>query len=686
MPMPEILEVTDGTAAGTVSFLNEGSGFVLKEWEPKIAQPKDGGVYKDSGIADGRQLAMIRYENVDEEFILAVTGKNPKALYRNMRKLRALLLKANTYWLSGFAYEPVWLKIKGKDEVYPRYSVIAGWSYEAEGNPFHPPMSGPITNAVLDDWSLFIERKPAFTDTEPGTDTDIEASVTYTYDGRTLGNVDDAGVRDPTTAAEVFFTNKHLFTNLTDIYENVGAAWSPNLLDAALPHRLLPAVPAVNNAIYFGIDTTSATPGPYSSLIFDIATAVAGVTGVWEYWNGGAWAAFPAPAGWNYLADNTIGFSVTGVLGVFWDHPGDWAANAVNGVNAWWVRFRVTVAAGATGGSQQNRDIYSCTWPYIEIQNDQIEGELPALLNMRVRNESNYDDDTDYQKYIDWLLCGARGVDRGADFTAYIPLADVQPLPGATINLAANAAYADDMQFSPRGRIINCTAASPAGSSWIYVTLDNTIANQYKGRFRLFLRSRGGAADEWDVQIRTRAFGNLWLSDVVGQFNTTDVAVKDFGSINLPPAGFGDNETVEEIEFFIDADHVAGASTLKLLELIVIPADEFIGSFYGSLTSHGDYGPNLFGTNYLQIDSVTFPKKLVYCPVRQRATDYLESQWTNANAGPFQLEGERRTRLWFLAQNPHPVQVLQRYASHSYSHDVQLAIARQYFSAIGENL
>ena len=145
-------------------------------------------------------------------------------------------------------------------------------------------------------------------------------------------------------------------------------------------------------------------------------------------------------------------------------------------------------------------------------------------------------------------------------------------------------------------------------------------------------------------------------------------------------------ETVEEIEFFIDADHVAGASTLRLLELIVMPADEFIGSFYGSHTSHGDYGPNLFGTNYLDINSATFPKKMVYCPVRQRATDYLESQWTNANAGPFQLEGERRTRLWFLAQNPHNVIALRKYAQHSYSHNIQLAIARQYLSAIGESL
>ena len=175
MPMPEILEVTDGT--DTISFLNEGSGFVLKEWKPKITQAKDGGIWKDSGITDGRQLAMIRYENVEEEFILAVTGENQNALYRNMRKLRALLLKAQTYWLSGYAYESVWLKIKGKDEVYPRYSVIAGWNYESESDPFHPPVGGTVINPVINDWSLFIEHTPKWSDAEPGTDIDIEAGA-----------------------------------------------------------------------------------------------------------------------------------------------------------------------------------------------------------------------------------------------------------------------------------------------------------------------------------------------------------------------------------------------------------------------------------------------------------------------------------------------------------------------------
>ena len=677
MPMPEILEITDGT--DTVSFLNEGSGFILKEWEPKIAQAKDGGVWKDSGIADGRQLAMIRYANVDEEFILAVTGENQNALYRNMRKLRALLLKAQTYWLSGYAYEPVWLKVKGKNEVYPRYSVIAGWNYEAESNPFHPPVGGPVINSTMDDWSLFVERRPTWRDTAPGIDVDIKAGVAYSYGGRTFGNVDAAGALDPTIAAESFIANKHQFINLTHVFEDDGAVFSANLLDAAVPHRLLPAVPAIGDNMYFGIAIDDPEASMFSNLIFDIVTGAVGVTGQWEYWNG-AWVVFPVIAGWNSMSDNTDGFSNTGVLGAFWDYPDDWASNAINGVYAWWVRFNVTGIAGPTGGSQQNRKIYFCSWPYVEIQNDQIEGELPALLQTTIRNQSNYDDDFLNQKYTDWLMCGIRGVDRGNDFSAYLPVADIQHVPGQTVTLSANASYVD-REVSARGRCVELAPGAPAGGGTFYVTLDNTIASQYKGRFHMFIRYHGGSgSNEWTLSVRIRAYGNIWESDVVNVDSRIDPSLLDMGSVNLPPAGFGDNETVEEIEFFITANRTAGASVVRIFEIILMPADEWLGQFYGGYT----YGPRLWSDNYLVIDSVTFPKKLVYCPVRTRAADYLQSQYTNVNVGPFRIEGERRTRLWFLAQTTYLA--AYRTANHTYAHDTRLAIARQYLSAIGENI
>jgi hypothetical protein len=176
------------------------------------------------------------------------------------------------------------------------------------------------------------------------------------------------------------------------------------------------------------------------------------------------------------------------------------------------------------------------------------------------------------------------------------------------------------------------------------------------------------------------------LSDTLGVVFSPELGLIDLGSINLPPAGFGNNETVEEIEFQIWATLTLGATSLKLYEIILIPVDEWVGQLYGHQDDVGDWGPMLYGTNYLDIDSTLFPKKLVYAPVRTRATDNLESQWTNVNVRPFRTATERRTRFWFLTQNPLPIAAGQRYANHPYSQNIQLFAAQQYFSSIGKEL
>ncbi len=123
-----------------------------------------------------------------------------------------------------------------------------------------------------------------------------------------------------------------------------------------------------------------------------------------------------------------------------------------------------------------------------------------------------------------------------------------------------------------------------------------------------------------------------------------------------------------------------------LYEIILMPADEWLGKLYGTSDSLGDWGPMLYGTNYLDIDSTLFPKKMVYAPVRTRAADNIESQWTNTNVRSFRTATERRTRYWFLTQNPDPVAAKAKYANHPYSQNIQLFTTQQYFSSIGSDL
>jgi len=679
MPMPEILEVSNGT--DTVSFLNAGSGFVLGSWEPRIAQKKDGGVWKDSGISDGRQLALKRFENVAETFILKITGLDTNTIYNNLRKLRQMLNQAENYWLTGFSYSPVWITVKGKDEPYQRYAMITAWSYESESNPFHPPMGGTVIRPAMDEFELIIERKPFWTNVQPGNDTAITASVIQTWDGRTVGNVNAAQARQPTTAAEVFFTNKNITAQLTDIYEDDGGAFSANLLNAALPHRVLPAIPVVDDAVYYGIETAVGNSGPFANLIHNLTPGVSvDVTVIWEYWTGAAWDSL-------FVIDNTLFLRTAGVKMTSWEHPADWVAVAVNGVTAWWVRARVSAITGGapTGATQALRDIYTVNWAYVETLSDQIAGDIPALTRMLIANESN-GSSLIVERYSDRIVAGARGYDRGAGFSAYIPLSDTQKLSGQTIAFAGlGGTYASNVQYSPTGRVVQC-APGAGNTTSVSVVLDNTIANDFTGRFHMYLRAINTAA-VYSIQITISAFGNIWVTDAVVGNAQIHPEILDFGSVTLPPAGFGNNETVEEIQFLIQVTQSGAAGVnLQLFDLILIPADEWIGSFYGTNTSTGEYGPALLSTNYLDADSVKFPKRQVYSPVRLRASDNLQSQYTNANIGPIILDRERVLRIWFMTMNSSSLNAGVWQAYQDISHTIQLSTVQRYFSAIGKDL
>lgn len=108
---------------------------------------------------------------------------------------------------------------------------------------------------------------------------------------------------------------------------------------------LLPAVPQVNDAYYFG------HASPWDWLELRIGTAGNGIwTVAWEYWNGAAWAAL---AGVN---DGTSGFLVSGNKLVTFICPGDWAQTTVGGIaNLYWIRARVSAYTSIVTQPKGNR-------------------------------------------------------------------------------------------------------------------------------------------------------------------------------------------------------------------------------------------------------------------------------------------------------------------------------------------
>ena len=102
---------------------------------------------------------------------------------------------------------------------------------------------------------------------------------------------------------------------------------------------LLPAVPVVNDAVYFG------AAFPINRIGLRLDTVSVGVyTIVWEIWDGFVWAAAPG------AQDGTLGFTKPGLGYVTVENLTTQVPTTINGTLAFWVRARVSAFTSITTG------------------------------------------------------------------------------------------------------------------------------------------------------------------------------------------------------------------------------------------------------------------------------------------------------------------------------------------------
>jgi hypothetical protein len=175
-----------------------------------------------------------------------------------------------------------------------------------------------------------------------------EPSVTTSIEVGPGGNVVTSpllGIPEPAISVSEIATGQPLGGAVADDGGVQTDETAPANNDAANDMTLLPAVPAVNDAYYFGHSSL------WDWLELRIGTAGNGVwTITWEYWNGAAWTGL---AGVN---DGTSGFEVSGTRLLTFTRPGDWAQTTVSGIaNLYWIRARVSAYTSIVTQPKGNR-------------------------------------------------------------------------------------------------------------------------------------------------------------------------------------------------------------------------------------------------------------------------------------------------------------------------------------------
>jgi hypothetical protein len=429
-------------------------------------------------------------------------------------------------------------------------------------------------------------------------------------------------------------------------YDAAPVTWL-QLIGTVLNWSLFPGVPAAGDIIYFGATYA------YNNLCFDIGTIQTGLTLVWEYWNG-AWVALTVQDNtnqWGLMGGQSL--NTIGVNSVHWNQPADWAATAVNAVNAFWIRLRCTVAAAPVVPTQKTRYIYTAQKPYLDIDDARVTGDLAALLQTNARNTSDSNAHATTSLWSDRLLIGLRSIDRGADFGAFINfnaaggfILNPPGFSGVAAGASAFVAYLDAplgnaLQFNPVG------AAGYAVQVGMYVTAE--FSKQYYGMYRAFLRGKqvGGVAGDIRAYL---AYGSGAIRAVTQSVTWTTVAVPqllELGLIKIPDSDSMLDLTPNQLAFEIWMNNTNVApGDVFLYDLILLPVDEWAidtGNMTGSSLARNEFGRKVV------VDS-TNPKENLTAVLQNVAPDTALSGWAQYASGQSILQANETQRLWFLSE------------------------------------
>ena len=285
---------------------------------------------------------------------------------------------------------------------------------------------------------------------------------------------------------------------------------------AANDMTLLPAVPEVNDAYYFGYST------PVDRLVLNIGTAGVGSWSLaWEYWNGNIWIVLPN------ISDGTTNFKNVGINNIDFTKPTDWTANIVNAQGPYYyIRARVV-----TYNSTTTQPLGTQAW-------------MVPIIDYYVRA-------------------------RVSAFTSIT----TQPLgQQVTINNELG-----DSDFSSGGTFSNVSFTDVDGEVDIFEwALTGAQIEATQGPFRFFGRTREGT--HWD-QNASYAIVVKYQNDVLFQSEwrkpiDTITELLDLGTIYLPPWLVGTPTSLAGLTIALRAKRdIIGSTTISFDYIALLPQD-----------------------------------------------------------------------------------------------------------------
>jgi hypothetical protein len=483
--------------------------------------------------------------------------------------------------------------------------------------------------------------------------------------------------RSATCYQETMVSNKMNRAVITNAYwydANTGN-YSTNLTSAAPPYGLLPngggLTPAVGDMLYLGSDTSHTDGGPFNNAAFDITVLQSGITaGVWQYYKGAptnAWTAFDvAGTATNELCGDAQLFLTSGVTSIVFKPSANWAeiqvTDGIDNDTGYWIRFVVSAISGGTVAPVQgNRQIYTAINPYIDIDEAQVPGDIPALARIL------FDSCTCWQRSMNTLVMGLRSLSRGIDFAAYLNCSETQNPIGSIFEVIQKygTVHLQDDPETPTGSILDLTGFHPYTSGYYGLTpvckwtFTSGLAKQYLGVYHAFVRCWFDAGIG-TVSLRLKAvFGeeyNVSFSDINSPSLDGSICAIDLGQLTiLPSYTLRPDDNIDIIKIYLEAysETDADFTNAYVYDIILIPADEWSGNF-GM--------PKITGTSVLRygqgldIDGITNPRQfraeqteiLINSKTYTDSNRNITASWSRIASSEPIFQANADQRLWFF--------------------------------------
>lgn len=666
--LPLFLNLTDGST--TVDLVHGADGFLMESWVSQEAPLKEGGVYRDSPLSDNSSIALAQYANVIEEIVVTQPIHTTKAAANALSKLRRLLRKARDYWNKTGADEIIYLHWQERDEANELYALVV--------NGRVPETASLLGNvqAARTGVSIFIERQhwvetvpnvgiacaigtaQEFSDYDPGFGDPLYGNTSY-------NGITDTYEESLSSAVDTAFVGNHAkLANITDVWQNLNPAGANSWVQVAPfadtpPYNLMTATTHTNTSLYFGINSTLANSGPFSSLVFPYEPIAASSWATdWEYYNGSTWVDLVVWDGTGGISDSGSSSWTADPNGIpkniVWLQPSNWTTvnllsllgGSAPNVTGWWVRCRFTGVV--TVAPSMTNELYTISWAHTVIRADSIStGDIdPIVRTVLVSQVGNLGGNILAPNKL-WV--GSRRLDRGTGFVAFLNAANKQNPVGVEFD-----GTVVDTPLSHTGQRASWT---PGGNSdefnilsW---TLDNTIAPSYTGKFRMFARvGYGGDYAQGDFKFKGVALISLVFVSSTPVVAPAPAAgankyqLIELGDITIPT----DIKGINQIIFQLGIAPVNGSGkTIYVYDIILMPADEWFGYFQGFYTLNKE--PVLTGIpTALDIDPLTFPRSGVKAHLEEDVwgSPIFVDGWRVVSSGKPKLQLGRDQQIWFL--------------------------------------